>query len=101
MLHSVSNVLKGSALAALIGIGLASAGTTPAAADTLKTRCYGGQCYRLQCNDFGYDCVRVAYLGNVGFLRHRDRYVCDADGDECHWVRARVYDEDMDEDFED
>lgn len=101
MLLSLSNALKGSALAALIGIGFASAGAMPAAADTLKTRCYGGQCYRLQCNDFGYDCERVAYLGNVGYLRHRDRYICDADGDECRWVRTRVYDDDMDEYLED
>jgi hypothetical protein len=95
MLLSVGNVVRASALAGVIG--LAFAGATPASADTLKTRCYGDDCYRLQCNDFGYDCERVAYLGHVGYLRHRDHYVCDSDGENCRLVRTRIYDEDEDE----
>jgi len=96
----LTNILKTGAAAAVIGLAIASATTTPAAARTFETRWYGDDCYRVSCNDFGYNCRRMEYLGDVGYARPRDRLMCDADGDNCHWVRTRVYDEDFD-DFED
>lgn len=95
----LSNVLKTTAFAALVGLGFAGASVTPASAATWETRCYGGDCYRVRCNDFGFDCRRIEYLGDVGYARMRDRLVCDEDGDNCHWVRTRIYDYDDDYDF--
>jgi hypothetical protein len=95
----LSNTLKTAALAALVGLGVAGAGALPAAAATFETRCYGDDCYRVRCNDFGFNCRRVEYLGDVGYVRSRDRLVCDEDGDNCHWLRTRDYDYDYDYDF--
>jgi hypothetical protein len=55
----------------------------------------------MRCNDFGYNCSRTDYYGNVAYMRHRDRLMCDEDGDNCHWVRTRVYDYDDFDDFTD
>src|SRR5690348_15755938 len=89
----LSNGLKLTALAGLIGLGAGGtiAAATPAAAATYETRCYGDDCYQVRCNDFGYNCSRMEYFGDVGYVRHRDRLMCDEDGDNCHWVRTRIY----------
>ena len=93
----LSNILKTTAVAAFAGLGVAAV-VSPAAAATYETRCYGDDCYRVRCNDFGYNCVRTESLGDVGYVRYRDRMVCDADGDDCHMVRTRTYDYDRDDD---
>jgi hypothetical protein len=87
------NILKTSTAAALIGLGVVAASATTAAARTYETRCFGDDCYRVRCNDFGYNCVRMEYMGPIGYVRHRDRLMCDSDGDDCQWVRTRMYDD--------
>ncbi len=100
MLLTVSNALKTAAVAALLGVGLMGAGVAPASADTVRTQCYGGDCYRVRCNDFGYDCVNIGYE-EPAYRPFHSRWVCDADGDNCHW--ARIYDDrayrDWDDDY--
>ena len=91
-----SNVLKTVAAAGLFGLAITGASVTAASAATYETRCYGDDCYRMRCNDFGDNCRRIDYLGDIGYVRHRDRLMCDADGDDCHWVRERIYDYDDD-----
>jgi hypothetical protein len=95
----LSNALKTAAFAGLVGIAVAGAGAPPASAATYETRCYGDDCYRVRCNDFGFNCRRIEYLGDVGYVRSRDRLVCDEDGDNCHLMRTRTYDYDYDEDL--
>ncbi|HEY2445621.1 MAG TPA: hypothetical protein VGI20_07790 [Rhizomicrobium sp.] len=58
----LANALKTTAIAALLGLGLAGAVGTSASAYTIKTRCNGDDCMRLRCNDFGDDCYRIAYF---------------------------------------
>jgi len=42
------------------------------------------------------------HLGTVGYMKYRDREVCDEDGDNCHWVPTRTYYGDGDfDDFSD
>jgi hypothetical protein len=94
----LSTTLKTAGLAALIGLASMGGASAPAAAATWQTRCYGDDCYRVRCNNFGYDCRRIEYLGDVGYVRYRDRMVCDADGDNCHMVRTRIYNYDSDDD---
>ena len=91
MLLTVSKILKTAAVAALLSAGVAGAGATSAAADTIRTKCYGDDCYRVRCNDYGFDCVNIGYVEPVARPYHH-RYVCDANGDDCHWVRT--YDDD-------
>ena len=98
MLLTVSKVLKTAAVAALLGVGLAGAGATSASADTIRTRCVGDDCYRVRCNDFGFDCVSISYEAPA-YRPFRSRYVCDADGDYCHWTRTYDYDRDFDDEY--
>jgi hypothetical protein len=58
----LANTLKTAAMAALLGLGVAGASGTGATAYTIKTKCNGDDCVRIQCNDFGYDCFRVGYF---------------------------------------
>jgi hypothetical protein len=99
MLPTVSNTLKSAAAAALLGIGLAGAGAVSASADTFHTTCYGVDCYRVLCNDDGRNCERVGYYQRDDTARpYRSRYICDAYGDNCRWVRTyddRVYYDDQ------
>ncbi len=93
----LATALKSTAVAALLGLGLAGAATTPAAADTLRTRCYGADCVRWRCNDMGFDCIRVGYYD-------RDPYDRDApyaryyDYDSERYVAPPDYDDDYDYD---
>jgi len=93
------NLLKTTGAAAVMAIGVAMSSSANAA--TYETRCYGGDCYRTRCNNWGDNCRRMDYLGAVGYLRPRDRMVCDADGDDCHWAPARAYRYDYDNDYDD
>jgi hypothetical protein len=55
----LANTLKTTAIAALLGLGVAGAANSSASADTIRTRCNGDDCVRLRCNDFGDDCCRI------------------------------------------
>ena len=63
----LTKALKITAIAALLGLGVTGAATTSASAYTVKTRCTGVDCVRLQCNDWGNDCFWIGYFD-------RDRY---------------------------
>ena len=65
----LANTLKTAAMAGLLGLGLAGAGGTAASAYTVKTRCYGNDCVKMQCNDFGYDCYRIGYTERYDYDR--------------------------------
>lgn len=70
----LTNTLKTTALAALLGLGVAGTSGTAASAYTIRTRCYdGGDCVRLQCNDFGYDCFRIGYTERYDYDRPYSR----------------------------
>lgn len=93
-----TNTLKIAAGAGLLALGLA-ASATPAQAYTMQ-RCNDDGCYRVRCDDDGDNCVRISsYYGSSYYVRrsyqpiydrpyyHVDsRYLCDADGDDCHWT---------------
>ncbi len=95
----LSNALKTTAIAALFGLAVAGTSAVPVSAATYETRCYGDDCYRVRCNDFGFNCIRMEYLGDVDYARTRERLVCDEDGEDCHWVRSRIYYDDDDYDY--
>ena len=64
----------------------------PASADTIETRCSGyGDCYRVRCDDYHEDCVRMGYYNSGYYNNGYRRWVCDADGDDCHWVYDNGY----------
>ena len=65
----LANTLKTTALAALLGLGVAGASATSASAYTIKTRCYGDDCVRMQCNNYGYDCFRIGYVDRDDYDR--------------------------------
>ncbi|HEY6578299.1 MAG TPA: hypothetical protein VIY09_03175 [Rhizomicrobium sp.] len=68
----LANALKTTAMAALLGLGVAGAAATPASADTVRSRCDGDNCVRLQCNDYGYDCFRIGYYDRGYYSRDYD-----------------------------
>ena len=87
---NASNLLKGAAVAGLLGLGALGASTVPAAADTIETRCSGfGDCYRVRCDDYHEDCVRIGYYSSGYYNNGYRRWVCDSDGDNCHWAYYR------------
>jgi hypothetical protein len=82
---TASNLLKSAAVAGLLAFGATGAAVTPASADTFETHCNSfGDCYRMRCNDWHEDCVRVGYYRS-DYDNDRRRWVCDSDGDDCHW----------------
>lgn len=82
---NVSKFLKGAAVTGVLSVGLMSASAIPASADTIQTRCNSfGDCYRVRCDDWNRDCVRIGYY-NSDYYRGNRRWVCDYDGDNCHW----------------
>lgn len=86
-----SNLLKGAAAAGLLALGAIGASAVPASADTIETRCSGyGDCYRVRCDDWHQDCVRMGYYRS-DYDRPGRRWVCDADGDNCHWAYSDYY----------
>ncbi len=94
---SVSNTLKTAALAAALSLGGIAAG--PASADTYTTRCFGDDCYRVRCDDFGADCVRTSYYDYDHYVApvapRQTRMVCDEYGDNCHYVSVPGYYDDQ------
>jgi hypothetical protein len=84
---NASNLLKGAALAGLLGLGGLGATAIPASADTIETRCNGfGDCYRVRCDDWHQDCVRMGYERSEYYYNSGRRWICDADGEDCHWA---------------
>ena len=76
----LANTLKTTALAALLGLGVAGASATSASAYTIKTRCYGDDCVRMQCNNYGYDCFRIGYVDRDDYDRAHTRMIADFGG---------------------
>jgi hypothetical protein len=106
-----SSTLKTTALAGLFGLGLIAA-SSPALADRVYTRCDsdGDRCYRVVCDNDGDECQRYRintsnYNNYYRYNRYYDndrynsnyynrnnygrRWVCDSDGDRCHWSYDR------------
>lgn len=106
----LANTLKTAALAALLGLGVAGVSGTIASAYTIKTRCYGDDCVRMQCNNFGHDCYRIGYYDRDDYDRAYTRsytyypYSYDYDDgyyrdyDAYHYRNHFDYDNDYDED---
>jgi len=84
---STANLLKSAAVAGVLTLGGLAASAVPASADTYETRCNGyGDCYRVRCDDWHNDCVRMGYYRSDYYHRNDRRWVCDRDGDDCHWA---------------
>jgi len=104
-----------------MGLGTLGLSSTPALADHVRTQCDrdGDYCWRVWCDHDWDDCHRIdgsgyhrygyyrrSYYGGYGYgggyyRRYNDydynggrRWVCDADGDDCHWTYGgyRYYD---------
>jgi hypothetical protein len=104
-MKNLSFALKTTALAGLFGAGLFVATATPALAYRSYTQCDndGDRCWRVVCDNDGDDCRREQinyYDYNRRYDWNRDRYyrgyernyrhwVCDEDGDRCHWSYDR------------
>ena len=106
----LAKTLKTAAVAALLGFGVAGAGGTAASAYTIKTRCNGDDCVRLQCNNYGYDCFRIGYTEQYDYdrpysytTRTYSSYPYDYDSgyDRDYYVRPYHYDYDDDYDYDD
>ncbi|MGH6889431.1 MAG: hypothetical protein ACREHF_09565 [Rhizomicrobium sp.] len=65
----LANALKLTAAAAVLGLAAVAVTGTPAAADTFQTRCYGADCVRLQCDDWGRDCFRIGRFDQYDYDR--------------------------------
>jgi hypothetical protein len=65
----LAHTLKTAAIAALLGLGIAGTSGTSASAYTIKTKCYGDDCVRMQCNNYGYDCFRIGYFDGGDYDR--------------------------------
>jgi hypothetical protein len=109
----ISKALKTAALAGLFGLGALGAVSSPAEAHRVYTRCDsdGDRCWRVVCDNDGDDCRRYGvdttyryrdYLNNYGYYgngygdtydryyrRGQRRWLCDRDGDDCHWTYSR------------
>ncbi|MBV9330766.1 MAG: hypothetical protein JOZ55_04360 [Alphaproteobacteria bacterium] len=91
-----SKFLRSAAVTGVLAVGLMGASALPASADSIQTRCNYGECYRVRCDDWGRDCVRMGYY-NSDYYRGRRHWVCDYDGEGCHWAYNdgyRYYDRD-------
>ena len=113
-----SRTVKTAALVGLLGLGAAAAACGPAQAARSSIRCDrdGDHCWRVVCDDEGYDCRTYTlsgygyrndgayrryydrdgsgyygngYYGNGYYYNGRRRWVCDRDGDDCHWSYVR------------
>ncbi|HEY3779046.1 MAG TPA: hypothetical protein VGL35_13420 [Rhizomicrobium sp.] len=65
----LANALKMTAAAAMLGLGAIATTGTPASADTFRTRCYGDDCVRMQCDDWGRDCFRIGEFDRYDYDR--------------------------------
>ncbi len=90
MKYVLTNGWKIAALAAVVSLGGLAASSSAALADYTTTQCDsdGDHCYVVRCEDDGDDCVRIRSYDRDSYYRARPRgrWVCDGDGDRCHWV---------------
>lgn len=97
MRFALSNGWKMAVLAALVSAGGLAASSTAASAHYVTTRCDedGDHCWVMRCDDDGDDCVRIRSYDRDSYYRQnyrpRPRWVCDGDGDRCHWVYGGGY----------
>jgi len=109
----LSRALQSAAVAGILGLGLLGTSATPALADHVRTQCDrdGDYCWRIWCDRDWDDCHRIAgsgyrrsnsyyrynrYGDYSGYYRNSYRrsyssgghWVCDSDGDDCHWQRS-------------
>ena len=106
----LAHTLKTAAIAALLGLVMAGASGSSASAYTIRTRCTGDDCVRMQCNNYGYDCFRIGYFDRDDYDRAYTRtytyypYSYDYDTgsyrdyDVDHYRNNFDYDNDYDED---
>ena len=82
MLHASKPVL----LAAAAVLVLPAFVATPAVARTYE-RCDadGDHCVRVTCDRDGDNCWRQSEYYKNKIYRHRGRWVCDSEGDRCHY----------------
>ena len=100
MTFKLSNTVKSAALAGALGLAGLAATATTASAHYTTTRCDGDRCEVLRCDYDGDGCYTVSsyYRDDYGYRRDNDndsysraRWVCDDDGDDCHWVYGNGY----------
>lgn len=104
----LANTLKTAAIAALLGMGVAATSGSAASAYTIRTRCDGDDCVRLQCNDFGYDCFRIGYFERYDYdeaysypTRTYTYYPYDYDRYDDYNVAPYSYDYNYNDDYDD
>src|SRR5690242_18589103 len=121
---TVSTLLKSTAIAGSLGVGLLLTTVSGALAHYTTTHCDsdGDRCWSVRCDDDGDDCRRVSSYDNYGAYNrynygsryyyygsaynrsYRNRYGywrCDRDGDDCHWVGSYRYYGDYERDYGD
>jgi hypothetical protein len=97
----LSSAAKTAAIVGALTLAGLAGSVTAASAHYTTTRCYGDQCRVVRCDNDGDNCytIRAYYRGgydrdryyNSGYYddhRYWDRgrrWVCDRDGDDCHW----------------
>ena len=96
----LSRIPKLGAAAGLLALGLTAASVVPANAAYYASRCDSYGCYRVRCHNDGFGCVRVSSYYSSDYMVPRDydmddpyyhataRYLCDSDGDYCHWTHT-------------
>lgn len=100
----LANALKLTVAAAVLGLGAIAITGTPASADTFKTRCYGDDCVRMQCDDWGRGCFRVGRFDRYDYDRpapygytetytYPDRYYVPDYDDYYHYAPDYDYDD--------
>jgi hypothetical protein len=100
-MHLLPRIMKLGAAAGLLALGLTAASAVPANAAYYASRCDSDGCYRVRCHDDGFGCVRVSSYYGSDYMAPRDyddmddpyyhsraRYLCDSDGDYCHWTHT-------------
>ncbi len=111
-MERLSRTLKTAALAGLFSLGI-MATSTAARADQVRVYCDrdGDTCTRVVCEDDGDDCKRTTFQnpnrynrrnywnngyrnGYGGAYRPYGHWVCDSDGDRCHWATYGNEDDD-------
>ena len=108
----LANTLKTAAMAALLGLGVTGTSSTAASAYTIRTRCDGDACVRMQCDNYGDNCYRTGnyqrddYDQPYGYSRTYTYYPYSYDFDEgyyrdydgYHYRNHYDYDNDYNED---
>jgi hypothetical protein len=101
---SLSRIAKLGAATGLLALGLSVASAVPASAAYYASRCDSYGCYRVRCHDDGFGCTRVSSYYSSDYMVPREydrdydmddpyyhataRYLCNSDGDYCHWTHT-------------